>query len=107
MAYVGLEDTMLCGMSQVRKGNYEKELRGQIKSVNNATVGVMMLDMTDDCWEIIKNSSVGVSAEKLGIEQTYYHYNVLMDDLSVDNPTDKDAEMNPYLWASDKWAGVW
>jgi prepilin-type N-terminal cleavage/methylation domain-containing protein len=79
----------------------------QIATVNNATSGAMMLDMTDDCWYVILNGSIGVSAQNIGIEQTVYHYNVLMDNLSVRHPTDKDEEMNPWLWNSHLWAGIW
>ena len=87
---------------------YKKEKWGEIESVNNASKGAMMLDMTDDCWEWITDGIGGysMSIENLNIRQSYYHYNVLMEDLSVDNPTDKDEEMNPYLWASPDWAGV-
>ena len=71
-----------------------------IASVNNASSGVMMMDMTDDCWERIWSLS-----EPLGIEQTIYHYNALMNDLSVVNPSDRDEDMNPWLWNSALWAG--
>ena len=79
----------------------------QIISVNNAHTGAMMLDMTDDCWDVILNSGVGQSARNLGIEQTVIHYNVLMNDLSVVNPSDRDEDMNPWLWDSELWAGRW
>jgi prepilin-type N-terminal cleavage/methylation domain-containing protein len=85
---------------------YKKELRGSIQSVNNATSGVMMMDMTDDCWEVILNGPIGTSARNLGIRQSLYHYNILMTDLSVINPSDKDEDINPWLWDSDLWAGV-
>lgn len=78
-----------------------------IASVNNASSGAMIMDMTRYCWKVIKNSSVGVSAEKLGIRQSYEHYNILMTDLSVVNPSDKDEDINPWLWNSDRWAGIW
>ena len=68
--------------------------------VNNATSGVMMIDMTDDCWD-----RVWSLADPLGIEQTVYHYNALIDDLSVVNPSDKDEDINPWLWNSPIWAG--
>jgi prepilin-type N-terminal cleavage/methylation domain-containing protein len=87
---------------------YKKEVASNVRSVSNGSIGAMMLDMTDDCWARLKaeGGGFGTSTINLGIEQTYYHYNVLMHDLSVDNPTDKDEEMNPYLWASTKWAGI-
>lgn len=89
---------------------YKKQKREDapdIVSVNNLSSGAMMLDMTDFCWDVITNSDIGQSAENLGIEQTIYHYNVLMHDLSVVNPTDKDEEMNPWLWDDERWAGTW
>jgi prepilin-type N-terminal cleavage/methylation domain-containing protein len=92
---------------------YKKEVWYDVVSVNGGTKGVMMLDMTRFCWRVIKTDDAGSinlfgrSIENLHIGQTVEHYNVLMDDLSVDHPTDKDKEMNPYLWSSDKWAGRW
>lgn len=86
---------------------YKKEMRGDIRSVNNASRGVMMMDMTDHCWRVILNSPIGQSAQNLGIRQSLYHYNVLMVDLSVVNPSDRDEDINPWLWDSNLWAGVW
>lgn len=91
---------------------YKKETRAtrtaggnSTASVNNGTSGAMMLDMTDDCWDRIQDHAIGRSAKNLGIEQTVYHYNVLMDDISVRHPTDKDEEINLWLWNSTRWAG--
>ncbi len=86
---------------------YKKEIRGDIRSVNNVSSEAMMMDMTDHCWRVIRNSPIGVSAQNLGIRQSLYHYNVLMVDLSVVNPSDRDEDINPWLWDSDLWAGVW
>jgi hypothetical protein len=33
------------------------------------------------------------------------HYNVLMTDLSVVNPLDRDEEVNFWFWDDDKWVG--
>jgi hypothetical protein len=30
-----------------------------------------------------------------------------MTDLSVVNPSDKDEDINPWLWNSPNWAGNW
>ena len=84
---------------------YKKETRATrpdsgIATVNNATSGVMMIDMTDDCWR-----RTSAWTDPLGIRQTVYHYNALIDDLSVVNPSDKDEEINPWLWNSPIWAG--
>jgi len=76
-----------------------------ISSVNNISKNAMMVDMTRYCWWIIKNSPIGISADKLGIRQMVEHYNVLMTDLSVVNPSDRDEEINYWLWDSDRWAG--
>lgn len=76
-----------------------------IGSVNNGTSGAMMLDMTDHCWDRITDHAIGRSAKNLGIEQTVYHYNVLMNDISVRHPTDKDEDINLWLWNSTRWAG--
>jgi len=83
-------------------------MRGAIKSVNNASKGVMMMDMTNHCWRVILNSSIGRTAKHLGIRQSVYHYNALMVDLSVVNPSDKDEDIMTWLWGdTDLWAGYW
>lgn len=85
---------------------YKKEMRnanGTWVPVSNQSHGVMMLDMTDDCYWRLEYE--GFPLEGRGIKQGFLHYNVLMDDLSVDNPTDKDKEINQYLWNTDTFRG--
>jgi len=84
---------------------YKKEIRGNVTSVNNISQKAMMVDMTRYCWWIIKNSPIGISADKLGIRQMLEHYNILMTDLSVVNPSDRDEEVNLWLWDDTAWAG--
>ena len=73
-------------------------------SVNNISKDAMMVDMTRYCWWRIRDSNIGISADNLGIRQTLEHYNVLMTDLSVVNPSDRDEEINQWLWDSHRWA---
>ncbi|MBW8034377.1 MAG: hypothetical protein FVQ79_01565 [Planctomycetes bacterium] len=53
----------------------------------------MMLDMSKGAWSFIRNnSSVGETAiDVIGVKQTYWHYNALMDDLSVETPVPKPS----------------
>lgn len=83
---------------------YKKEKRigpGVWEPLGVQSKGVMMLDMTVYCYQRLKNE--GFPLERYGIEQSFEHYNVLMDDLSVNNPSDKDTEINLYLWDQPHW----
>jgi len=81
---------------------------GSITQVNNVSSGVMMLDMTKSSWSFVRNSDHGKTAiDDIGIRQTHWHYNALMDDLSVITPVKKpsedDREICQWLWGKDTW----
>jgi prepilin-type N-terminal cleavage/methylation domain-containing protein len=86
---------------------WRKEIRGSVKSVNNTSSNAMMCDMTDSIWNYAKSQDslltnfFGV----VDIGRAFQHNNVLMADLSVENPSDKDAEVMQWLWNSDNWGG--
>lgn len=87
---------------------WKKEIRGQIVSVNPASNNALMCDMTNGIWLYARNTS-GTLANffnAVGIERSFQHNNVLMADLSVSNPSDKDDDIIQWLWNSKIWAGT-
>lgn len=86
---------------------WKKEIRGDVKSVSNMSSGAMMCDMTNDAWGYARstNSTLEEFFKAVGISRAFQHNNVLMADLSVSNPSDKDEEIVQWLWNSDRWAG--
>jgi len=87
---------------------WKKEIRADVLSVNSLSSGAMMCDMTDGAWEFAKQrdmSRLGRIMDTVGIRRQYQHCNVLMQDLSVENPTDRDDKLIQWLWNSDRWAG--
>lgn len=86
---------------------WKKEIRAQVTSVNNLSSGALMCDMTNDAWEYARstNSTLETFFDVVGISRSFQHNNVLMADLSVSNPSDKDEEIVQWLWGSDRWAG--
>ncbi|MBN1972060.1 MAG: type II secretion system protein [Sedimentisphaerales bacterium] len=84
---------------------WRKRVTSGTPTVNNVSAGAMMCDMSPSAWLRVDN--VNNLNHKfitgLGIEQTVEHYNVLMKDLSVMNPTDNDVEINQWLWNADAW----
>ncbi len=87
---------------------WKKEIREDIRSVNNLSAGAMMCDMTDGAWEFAKKrdeNRLGRIMDTVGIRRQYQHANVLRQDCSVVNPTDDDAKLIRWLWDSDLWAG--
>ncbi len=88
---------------------WKKEIREDIRSVNNLSAGAMMCDMTDGAWEFAKKrdeNRLGRIMDTVGIRRQYQHANVLMQDCSVANPADDDAKLVRWLWDSDIWAGT-
>ena len=87
---------------------WKKEIRESITSVNTATSGAMMCDMTNGIWDFAKNTNTTLFNffTTVGISRSFQHNNVLMQDFSVENPSDKDEEVVKWLWNSDRWAGV-
>lgn len=88
---------------------WKKEIREDVRSVNNLSSGAMMVDMTNGAWEFAKARDpdrLGRVMNTVGIRRLYQHANVLMEDMSVKNPTDDDAKLVQWLWNSDRWAGT-
>jgi len=86
---------------------WKKRITGETPSVNNISSGALMCDMSPGAWQRVDNvnnlSHKFISA--LGIRQAVEHYNVLMKDMSVKNPSDHDIEVNQWLWNTDGWPG--
>ena len=84
---------------------WKKRVTSGTPHVNNVSKGAMLCDMSPSAWQHIDASNVfGYNfITSLGIEQTVEHYNVLMKDLSVENPSDHDREVNQWLWGTDEW----
>lgn len=80
-------------------------------SINNISSGALLCDVPDDAWRhaLEKNNTDATMLKNVfgtgESIQTVSHGNVLMKDLSVNNPTDKDVEFNQWLWNSDRWSG--
>lgn len=86
---------------------WKKELRDNVKSVNNASSGAMMCDMTEEIWKYGRQTNSGLNTffNSVTIRRSFQHNNVLMQDFSVANPSDKDEEIVQWLWNSNRWAG--
>jgi hypothetical protein len=84
---------------------WKKRVTSGTPTVNNISSGAMICDMSPSAWHRIDiNNNLGYEfVTALGIEQTVEHYNVLMKDMSVINPTDNDIEINQWLWKTDDW----
>lgn len=87
---------------------WKKEISRQITSVNKSTSGAMMCDMIDESWEFARNTSTTLKNffDAVDVSRVFQHNNVLMSDMSVENPSDDDEEVKLWLWNSDKWAGI-
>jgi len=94
---------------------WKKGRSGQdVVSVNNASSGALLCDVPDSAWQYamfqISNDDASMLKNVFGTDgsavQTIAHGNVLMKDLSVNNPADKDEELNQWLWNNDRWAGM-
>lgn len=86
---------------------WKKEVRGDVTSVNNISSGAMMCDMTNGSWQFAANTNTTFQNffTAVGVSRLFQHGNVLMSDLSVKNPTDKDEELVDWLWNSNLWGG--
>jgi prepilin-type N-terminal cleavage/methylation domain-containing protein len=84
---------------------WKKRVTGSTPKVNTISAGALLCDMSPSAWEKTNvNNEFGYQfIAALGIEQTVEHYNVLMKDMSVVNPTDSDVEINQWLWGTDDW----
>lgn len=76
-----------------------------ITSVNNQSSGAVLCDMTDDAWKFSQGTNAALNDLMTAVEisRKFYHMNVLMQDYSVYNPSDKDEEVNQWLWNKNEW----
>lgn len=90
---------------------WKKEIRSgdtSVQQVNNGSIGAMMVDMTNGLWkyaEATDPSRLGVLMRTRSIQRAFSHGNVLMQDYSVANPSDRDDQLNRWLWGAPYWAG--
>jgi prepilin-type N-terminal cleavage/methylation domain-containing protein len=90
---------------------WKKEIRtgdASIQRINNISSGAMMVDMTNGLWEYARQTNaneLGVLMRNVSITRMYSHGNVLMQDFSVANPSDRDDKLNEWLWGLPYWAG--
>jgi len=90
---------------------WKKEIRNgdtSIQYVNNISAGAMMVDMTNGLWEYARQTNpneLGVLMRNINIARLYSHGNILMQDFSVANPSDRDDQLNEWLWGKPYWAG--
>jgi prepilin-type N-terminal cleavage/methylation domain-containing protein len=87
---------------------WKKEIREGVLSVNNLSSGAMMCDMTNGAWEFAKSTDptrLGKLMSNVDLIRSFQHNNVLMSDLSVNNPGDKDIDIVQWLWNDTRWAG--
>lgn len=87
---------------------WKKRVTGGTPTVNDISSGALLCDMSPSAWRKTGTGNViGFNfIEQLGIMQMVEHYNVLMIDMSVTNPTDHDYEINQWLWGTDNWPGM-
>lgn len=85
-----------------------KDSKDETESINPTTSNALMCDMTDGAWDFIFHHTPSLETffEQVTIERAFQHNNVLLIDMSVDSPGDKDEEILDYLWADDEWAGI-
>jgi prepilin-type N-terminal cleavage/methylation domain-containing protein len=87
---------------------WKKRVTSETPNVNGISSGALMCDMSPSAWYrtgVVNNLGFNF-IEELGIKQTVEHYNVLMKDMSVQNPSDRDIEINQWLWGTDNWPGT-
>lgn len=84
---------------------WKKRVTSGTPTVNSVSKDAMLCDMSPSAWKRVDNvNNLGYTfITALGIEQTVEHYNVLMRDLSVINPSDIDVVVNQWLWNTDTW----
>ncbi|MBN2181758.1 MAG: type II secretion system protein [Sedimentisphaerales bacterium] len=87
---------------------WKKRESGETPNVNDVSKDALLCDMSPSAWEKTgTGNTIGFNfIEQLGIMQMIEHYNVLMKDMSVTNPTDRDYEINKWLWGTDNWPGM-
>ena len=80
----------------------------QILAVNNISSNVLMVDITRASWEYSYRtdpSRLGELLKSIDITRSYYHGNALMQDYSVENPTDQEDKLVDWLWGPAGWIG--
>lgn len=86
---------------------WKKEMQDPaIKRVNNLSSGVLMVDITRTSWNYSYRTNLGGLGkllESIDITRSYYHGNALMQDYSVENPTDQEDELVDWLWGPLGW----
>ena len=87
---------------------WKKEVRDAVTTVNNISKDALLLDMSPGAWIklMLWKSPLGEAVKHLGLMQMVEHYNVLMKDMSVLNPANRDKEINQWLWGTDSWPGT-
>ncbi len=87
---------------------WKKEVRDAVTSVNHESSGALLLDMSPGAWTKLAlwKGALGEAVRQLRIMQAVEHYNVLMKDMSVANPANRDADINQWLWGTDYWPGT-
>ena len=90
---------------RAHKWIWKKRVTGGTPNVNSSSAGAMLCDMSPSVWKHIDAGDVFnyTFISSLHIEWSVEHYNVLMKDLSVENPSDHDTEGNQWLWGTDEW----
>jgi len=90
---------------------WKKEIRSgdtSVMQVNNGSSGAMMVDMTNGLWKYAEQTDptrLGVLMRSRNVQRAFSHGNVLMQDYSVANPSDRDEQLNRWLWGAPYWAG--
>ncbi len=79
------------------------QFNNMMQSVNNESKNALMCDMSPSAWE--KNSIKFLKDAGQMPMQTIEHYNVLMKDGHVENPTNINKQFNMWLWNDETWAG--
>lgn len=87
---------------------WKKRAREEVSSVNNESSGALLVDVSPGAWQKIAlwRNPIGDAIRQLSIMQMVEHYNVLMKDMSVKNPANRDREINQWLWNVDHWPGT-
>jgi len=87
---------------------WKKEVRDAVVQVNSVSKDALLLDMSPGAWIKLAmwKTALGEAVRQLGLMQTVEHYNVLMKDMSVANPANRDREINQWLWGTDSWPGT-
>lgn len=91
---------------------WKKRVTVETPQVNPVSDDAVMCDMSPSAWirtfEQLPTQPIRMLREggvRVNHPYNYEHYNVLMKDLSVQNPADKDERVNMWLWGQPNWPG--